>query len=377
MSKPWVGIDGNEANVSSRVGSNVYAFELLWALYGEMNDESPFSVRVYLSGEMLSDLPPATKFWQYRVIGPAKLWTQWRLPLDLYLGPKLQLFFSPGHYTPRFSPVPVVASIMDLAFLFFPDQFKKKDAWQLTNLTRDTVKNAAHLIAISAHTKKDVVKVYDFPGDDITVIYPAVTKVEKMSHDEVEEQLSVLGIRAPYFAFIGTLQPRKNIIRMIEAFELCAAQNDKLFLVLAGKIGWLGEPIAQKIATSAYSDRIIQTGFVSEQQKQAIIQGAHATLLVGLYEGFGIPPLESIRLGVPPIVSNVSSLPEVVGQEGVLVDPYNVSEIADAMMGVLHWSKAVRTEKVEAMRKHSEMFAWEKSGKKLFKLLTELLHTKL
>jgi glycosyltransferase involved in cell wall biosynthesis len=377
MKQFWVGIDGNEANVANRVGSNVYAFEVLWALYEKMDQKSPFFVRVYLSGEVLADLPPATEYWQYRVIGPAKLWTQWRLPLDLFFGPPLQLFFSPGHYTPRVSPVPVIPSIMDLAFVFFPDQFKKKDAWQLTNLTRDSVQKAKHIVAISEYTKTDITKVYDYPSEKITVVYPAVRPVKVMKNEEVKAHLESFQITAPYIAFVGTLQPRKNIVRLIEAFEVCAAVNDKLTLVLAGKIGWLGDAIQEKISSSQYFDRIIQTGFVSNEQKQAIIQGAQATLLIGLYEGFGIPPLESIQLGTPPIVSTTSSLPEVVGQGGVLVDPYDVSSIASGIQDVLSWSATERKKKIEVMQKHAERFSWEASGQKLFDLFVKLLSSKL
>ncbi len=371
--KSWVGIDGNEANVSQRVGSNVYAFELLWALYEQMGGDAPYSVRIYLSSSVQPDMPPETDFWQYRVITPAKLWTQWRLPLDLFFGPPVDLFFSPGHYTPRFSPVPVVVSIMDLAFLLYPEQFKKKDLWQLTKLTRHSVGQAAHVVAISEHTKSDVEKFYGYDSKKITVIYPASQMVKIMKNEEVLGQLQKLGVKKPYFVYVGTLQPRKNIVRLVEAFEQCAKSHPQIQLVLAGKVGWLGEPILEKIKTSPLSGRITLLGFVSEEEKQALIQGAEASVLVGLYEGFGIPPLESIQLGTPPVVSNVSSLPEVVGSAGVFVDPFDVGSIADGLNEVLSWSKSERAKRLEAMQKHVLKFQWNISGKKLFKLLESLL----
>lgn len=369
----WVGIDGNEANVSQRVGSNVYAFELLWALHEQMGVKPEFAVRVYLSAAVLDDMPPQNEHWQYHVIGPAKAWTQWRLPLELFFGPKLDLFFSPGHYTPRWSPVPVIPSIMDLAFLFFPDQFKARDAWQLTNLTRDSVKNAHHLVAISECTKKDIVKAYGYPSAKITVIYPASAPQERLSDKDWKKVTAKWPLPQNYIAFVGTLQPRKNIVRLVEAFELIAQKDGDVQLVLAGKVGWLGEPIQERIESSAYRDRILQLGFVSDEEKTAVIQGARATVLVGLYEGFGIPPLESILLGTPPVVSQTSSLPEVVGPHCITVDPYSAESIATGVQEVLGWTDAQREKHVQKLQKYAEKFGWAKSGQQLYDLLRSRL----
>lgn len=363
MSKQhWVGIDGNEANVVRRVGSNVYAYELLCAMYTHLHSHRDFCVRVYLSGPKLEDLPPATSWWEYRILPPARLWTQWRLPLDLFFRCDLDFFFSPGHYLPRFSPVPVMASIMDLAFLSYPEQFKRKDAWQLTTLTERSVRQSTHLIAISEHTKKDIVQKYHYPSDRITVAYPAASEGQHLSQEEVAQTLKEQGISQPYIAFIGTLQPRKNIERLVAAFEILRERGRTLQLVLVGKTGWLGEPIQQRIESSSYVADIRQTGFVTDQQRQAIMQGAAATVLVGLYEGFGIPPLESILAGTLPIVSQTSSLPEVVGPDGILVDPLEPTDIARGIEDVLRLSEAERRQMVGRLQKYVQKFSWKKSG---------------
>ncbi|MCD8484667.1 hypothetical protein LRY60_03640 [Candidatus Woesebacteria bacterium] len=114
-----IGIDGNEANVLNRVGSNVYAYELLHALHEWLNETQKFSVIVYISAAPLSDMPAETAWWQYRVVPHVPFWTLWRLPLELWQKRDIQLFFSPGHYVPSSAPVPVVPTIMDLAFEFF------------------------------------------------------------------------------------------------------------------------------------------------------------------------------------------------------------------------------------------------------------------
>lgn len=368
-----IGIDGNEANIANRVGSNVYAFELLWAMYRFLEKNQLFGVRVYLRAPARADMPPQQPWWQYRTITPAKLWTQWRLPLDLYLRNDLSLFFSPGHYTPRFSPVPVVASIMDLAFELYPEQFRAKDAFQLTTLTRRSVEKSIHLIAISEFTKQDLVRLYSYPEDNITVAYPAVSVSPRLSSAVRDSTLASLGIKKPYITFVGTLQPRKNIVRLVEAFGRIREQGRELQLVLAGKVGWLGEPIQAAIDASEWKADIIQTGFVSDQQKQAIIEGAEATALVGLYEGFGIPPLESILLGTIPVVSQVSSLPEVVGPDGVMVDPLSVESIAQGLIRVLEMSRDQKQTLLQKQNTHVRKFSWSESGERVCQALAKLL----
>ena len=153
-----IGIDGNEANIEKRVGSNQYAFELLRALKDLKSGDSFY---IYLREQPLPDMPREDNNWHYKVFGPKKFWTQWRLPLELYFGKtKPQVFFTPGHYSPRWSPVPTVISIMDLGYLKFTEQFTKKDLYQLTAWTERSVKSASHIFAISESTKNDIIKAY-------------------------------------------------------------------------------------------------------------------------------------------------------------------------------------------------------------------------
>ena len=175
-----IGIDGNEANVKKRVGSNVYAYNILCQLH-KIRKSTDYKAgkariikfKIYLNSKPLNDLPKQTSWWQYKVLKPKFLWTQWRLPLELYLREsKPDVFFTPGHYAPRFCPVPSVISIMDLAFLEYPKSFRKKDLHQLINWTDYSVRNAAHILTISEYTKKDIVKFYKVSEDKITVTYP-------------------------------------------------------------------------------------------------------------------------------------------------------------------------------------------------------------
>lgn len=374
----WVGIDGNEANVSKRVGSNVYAFELLRALYESLQNDPRFSVRVFVAQEPLSDLPPETEWWQYTVVSNAPLWTLWKLPGALWSHPEIDLFFSPGHYGPAWSAMPKVVSVMDVAYEFFPEQFKKKDRWQLSVLTAWSVKTSRHVVAISESTKKDIVELYHRKPEDISIIYPAAQKGRLVSAQVLNQWKKSLGITQPYILYVGTLQPRKNIIRLVHAFEHLKENGFAGELVIAGKLGWLSQGTADALAHSPHSASIRQLGFVPDEEKSLWLQGAQVLALPGLYEGFGIPALEAIQSGVIPVVSNVSSLPEVVGPEGILVDPYDSRAIAQGLQVVLDFTPEEYQKKLKQLQKFGERFAWHKSGEQLNELLWKLMtHTQV
>lgn len=361
MSEPKVirlAIDGNEANVLNRVGSNVYAFEILKeleVLTRPATEKSVFhKVTVLLSAPPVKDLPPAREGWQYQILKPQKFWTQWALPIHLFLHQsRYDVLFTPGHYAPRLSSIPYVSSVMDLAFLEFGHQFQKNDLLQLRHWTEYSVKHARKVIAISEATKQDVIKKYHRQPADVIIAYPSVSMPDKEPTSlKKASTLKKLSLKKPFLVYVGTLQPRKNIIRLVEAFESVKLglasekvrskiktkrQNpaEKLQLVIAGKIGWLADDTVQRIKESPFFADIILTGYVSDEVKTILLREAEASLSVGLSEGFGIPALESIQLGTIPIVSNTTSLPEVVGKAGILVTPTNHLSIAEGIRKVL------------------------------------------
>lgn len=394
-----IAIDGNEANVQQRVGSNAYAYELLVALEKILQNRPEIEVTVLLSHTPQADLPADRPGWKYVVFGPAPFWTQWALPWYLFnYRNEYQVFFTPGHYAPRISAVPYVSSVMDLAFLHYPQQFKKKDWLQLTEWTRYSVKHAQRVIAISEFTKQDLVKSYQLPADRIVVAHPGVQLSEfaKLKEKEKMLTLSKWQITQPYLLYVGTLQPRKNLGALLRAFELViqqASQPDKnrrsksgytvldagklasLKLVIAGKIGWLADPILQQIQASPVKDRIILTGYVSEAEKHLLYQQSLASVLVGLYEGFGIPPLEAMAAGTIPVVSNSSSLPEVVGDAGVQVNPQDVKAIAHGLQEVLSLPAKERATMLKKGRQQLKKFQWTDSAEIVLETLLKVAAT--
>ncbi|MFH2118350.1 MAG: glycosyltransferase family 1 protein [Candidatus Paceibacterota bacterium] len=386
MNKLRLAIDGNEANVTNRVGSNVYAFEVLKQLYQLTTNKRRFDCTILLSQPAVDDLPKARSNWQYRVIKPARFWTQWALPLHLFWQQKnYDVLFTPSHYAPRLSPVPYVSSVMDLAFLKFPNQFTKHDLFQLKHWTAYSVKRAHKIITISQFSKDAIHDTYQKSLQDIVVAPPAVSESGKYSPLRWKAFLRKHGIeKNNYFLYLGTLQPRKNLLTLIESFEAfyrsqAAAQLKKRTsksapanlpqLVIAGKIGWLADELQKRAEQSAIQEKIIFTGFVNEELKKPLYENAIATLLIGLYEGFGIPPLESLSVGTLPIVSNTTSLPEVVGNAGLTVDPTDQTAIANALEIAWRTPPSKRQQLVRKMRKQTKKFSWKKTGKIILKTI--------
>lgn len=376
-----IGVDGNEANIKNRVGSGQYAFELL-KQFSELSSQSYYddsyhrsNFRVYLKGKSLPDLPKESKNFHYKIFGPKKFWTQFALSVKLTFGPKPDVFFSPAHYGPRFSLVPYVVTIHDLSYLHFPELFKKNDLYQLTSWSKYSIKNSKHIIAVSQSTKDDIVKNYKVSPSKITVIYEGYDNVRfkpqpKNTVNKIKKKYKIIG---DYVIFVGTLQPRKNIECLIEAFRevIFNSQLSTLNLVVVGKKGWLYDSIFQKVKDLDLVDKVIFTDFVKDADLPALISGAKVYVNPSLWEGFGIPPVEAQACGVPVAVSATSSLPEIAGNSAVLVDPASVDSIAKGIQKVIT-DKKLRDKLVERGFQNIKRFSWEKCANQTLKVLSKV-----
>lgn len=380
-----IGIDGNEANVKQRVGSNQYAFELLHALYN-LPEAKTHKWVIYLRSNPLPDLLKTTLWWNYKVFGPKKFWTQAALPLSLLLGKRPDVFFSPGHYRPRWSSIPTVVSIMDLGYLRIPAQFTKKDLLQLTRWTAYSIKKSDHILAISRSTKRDIMKYYKVPSGKITVTYPGYDK-SKFKIKNISKawpfglKLKIIrikkkyGIKSDYILFLSTLKPSKNIEGLIEAYALLA--NDSEFrrmnangisLVVTGKKGWMYESIFQKVKELGLDNKVVFTDFVPEEDVTGLMAGAKVFVLPSFWEGFGIPVVEAMATGVPVVASNIGSLPEIVGNSGILVDPNDPKDIARGIKEALE----NRDELVKKGLARAKLFSWQKTAKQTLEVLEKI-----
>lgn len=360
--KIW--IDGYEANVTQRLGSSQVAFELLLNLE---KIDTKNSYIILLPAPPLSDLPKERIGWKYKILRPGKLWTRIALPLALYFAKqKPDIFFSPTHYLPRFIPSQIkkIVTIFDLSFLHFPEMFTKKDLWQLKNWTEFSIKNSDHIITISNFSKEDISKQYNLSKNKITVAYPGFDK--EMFKPKGEKQDN-------YIIYIGTIQPRKNLLRLIEA----VSKIEDLNLVIVGKSGgegrggWMYEDILKAPEDLGIEDRVKFLGFVPKAELNSLLSKALAFIQPSLWEGFGIPVLEAMASGTPVIVSNVSSLPEVVGNAGFLVDPYSIDQIEQAIRTVTS-DKKLRQKYSKAGIVQAQKFSWSKMAQTVLKVFNSI-----
>ncbi|TSC88371.1 MAG: hypothetical protein G01um101416_39 [Microgenomates group bacterium Gr01-1014_16] len=357
-----IGIDANEANLTrNRVGINQYAFGLLHAIY---QLPTPHAFVIYLKTPLLEDLPKERKNWSYRVIPFPKLWTQTRLPFDLYThSPRPDVFFSMTHYAPRWSPVPTVVAIMDLGFLQSPDQFTAKDFNQLKSWTQYSVKQATRIITISEHSKNDIISACHIDPAFITVTYPGYDqKLFKPTRNS--QVLKKYRITEPYFLFLSSLKPSKNIEGLINAFKDLG--SNIYHLVIAGKKGWLFEDIFKTVKDLKLEDRVIFTGFIDEPDVPVLMTHAAAFVMPSFFEGFGIPVLEAMACSTPVVISKVASLPEVAGDAGIYVNPHNIDSIASGLSTAIG---PKRKEFVDKGLERVKSFSWVNTAKLTLKCL--------
>ena len=372
-----IGIDGNEANVKNKVGSNTYAFEILRELK-KRNSNTEYLI--YLKKKQQPDLPLQSKNWHYKILKPERLWTQFRLPLELFFSTiKPHLLFSPGHYGPRFCPMPLVISIMDLAFLRFPEQFRKKDLFTLSSWTKYSVKKAKKILTISEATKKDIIKYYQVEPEKILVTYPGYDRKKfKETKDllRIKKTLDKFNLKSQYIIYVGTIQPRKNLEKLIEAFaEVINCVNYPLALVIIGKKGWLYESVFQKPEQLKIEEKVLFLDFIKSNELAHLLNSALCFVLPSLYEGFGIPVLEAMACGTPVVLSNGSSLPEVAGDLGIYVDPQKKDDIAK---GIIKAIKIRRSGNYQVFKNRliakAQKFSWDKCGEKTYNLLQEVAY---
>ena len=349
-----IGIDANEANLTAqRVGVNQYAFELLKAIH-TLKTKHKFII--YLKNPLRNDLPAEKENWHYRVIPFPKLWTQTRLPFDLFFHkPRPDVFFSMTHYAPRIAPMPTVVAVMDLGFLQTPEQFTSKDFNQLKHWTGYSVRQAQKVIAISEHTKKDIIREYGKSPQDITVTYLAYDK-------KLFKPTPVVSEAEPYILFLGSLRPSKNVEGLIRAFAKLSLSELPVGtqLVIAGKKAWLYEQIFQLTRDLKLEGKVVFTGFVEESEKPVLMSQAAAFVMPSFYEGFGIPVLEAMACGTPVVMSNIASLPEVAGDAGIYVDPYNIDSIS---RGIIEAIGPERGRWVKKGLERVKLFSWAKTAR--------------
>jgi glycosyltransferase involved in cell wall biosynthesis len=265
-----------------------------------------------------------------------------------------------------------VVTVHDLGYLSYPEAHKPADRRYLDWSTRWNAHEAAAVLADSQATKADLIAAYGARPDKIHVVY--LGRDESLK--QVTNPLRLAAVRAKYdlaqryLLYVGTLQPRKNLVRVVQAFGCIAGRPElaDVQLVLAGKKGWLYDSLFEQVSREGLSERIVFPGYIPDEDLPALLSAATAFVFPSLYEGFGIPVLEAGRCGLPVITSNTSSLPEVAGDAALLVDPHDVDAIADAMYRIIT-DRDLAAELTRRGHENVKRFSWEKCARETLAVL--------
>jgi glycosyltransferase involved in cell wall biosynthesis len=295
----------------------------------------------------------------------------WFIPhiLKLY---RLDLYHNPAYVIPFFYFGKSVITIHDMAYYKNPAWFPGHQFFNTRILTPFSIWKAKKIIAVSESTKKDTIKYFKVKKVKIKVILEGIDDYCNIAVDEnkIDDKLK---FSSPYFLALGTLEPRKNLVRLIQSFDKFLQENpDSNFkLVLAGKKGWKYEPIFEAIKALKLEDKVIWVGYVTLPEKIFLLRHAYCLVFPSLYEGFGLPILEAMNMGVSVVTSNVSSIPEIVIDNAVLIEPEDVESIKDGL-NKIYRNQELRQKLIERGRGIARHFTWEKSAQKTLELFESL-----
>lgn len=354
-----VGIDASRLSVATRTGTERYSLEVIGAL-AQIDRLTPYTL--YCNG-VPAALPRVGPNVRLHNMPFSRLWTHARLSWEMRWNPP-DVLFVPAHVVPLRHPPRTVVTIHDLGYLYFPHAHTARRRIELHLSTRWSARVASHIIAISHATRAALVSHYGIAPHKITVIHHGVAP----SFHPITDTATLTAVRArygmggPYLLYVGTIQPRKNLVRLIDAFAQAiqhGAMDEGVSLVIAGKRGWLTQAIERRAAEQGIAQRVHLTGYVDDADLPALLSGALAFVFPSLYEGFGMPVLEAMACGTPVLTSTTSSLPEVAGDAALLVPPHDTAALAEALAQLVS-DAALRDSLRERGTEWAKQFTWKR-----------------
>src|SRR5215475_7735138 len=376
LSKMRIGIDahaigarqgGNETYISNLIkslaeidGDNLYTIYLANADAAARwreeftNRYKNFSIRL---------LPPPTPLVRVPVYLTYELF---RRPVDV-----LHVQYT----APPFCRIPIVVTIHDLAFERMPETFTRRGSFQLKLTVRRTAKKAARIATVSEYSRQDLLDIYKLPPEKVVVTYNGVESHFTPRPDlpnESQEIRSRYGISRDFLLAVGSLQPRKNLIRLIRAYAKLRSERADFTpqLGIVGRRVWLTHEIFDEVKKHRWADDVILTGYVADEDLPALYRAAKAFVYPSLFEGFGLPPLEAMACGTPVVTSGVSSLPEVTGGAALLIDPNDERALANALIEIVS-NERLRAELRERGIAQAKKFTWRDAAEKTLRLYQE------
>lgn len=367
--KKRIGIDASRALSVTPTGTEGYSYHLIRALLPCLLPEH--GVRLYVRQ------PPPTEAFpgaELRAILLPRLWTHVGLSWEMVHEPP-DLLFIPAHVLPVVRPHRTLVTVHDLGYRYFPTTHPLSQRLYLGLSTRWNATVASHVLVDSRATRDALVETYNITRDKITVVYPGYDAALR----PVRNPQALRNVRArygigqgPYVLSLGRIQPRKNLIRLISAFDRVSAQHPTLRLVLAGPTGWLVDPIREHVARLGLQERVHFPGYVAEADKATLLSDAVLFAFPSLYEGFGFPVLEAQACGVPVLTSTTSSLPEVAGEGALLVDPEDTQAIGRGLARLLT-DATLRQTLIAQGRANLRRFSWQEAADRVSMIMRRLL----
>lgn len=370
-----IGIDASRIASAGRTGTERYSVEVIGAL-ARLDRRNHYTL--YCNG-LPQTLPLLGSNMRLRSLPFPRLWTHLRLSLEMQQQPP-EVLFVPSHVVPLRHPPRSVVTLHDLGYLAFPQAHTLARRLDLHLTTLWSARAAQRIIAISHATRHDLVTRYAINPQRIHVVHhgvaPHFQPVRNAARIAAARERYGLDTEGSYMLYVGTVQPRKNLARLLDAFAQAASGTTdtpplphNLHLVIAGKRGWLTTAIEQRAAQAGIAGRVRFTGYVDDADLPALLSGALAFVFPSLYEGFGMPVLEAMACGTPVLTSITSALPEVAGDAALLVAPHDTHALADALARLAH--DAPLRERLHADgRARAATFTWERCAAETLRVLS-------
>lgn len=303
------------------------------------------------------------------------VWEQLAWPLAA-LGGRIDLLHSLAFVTPLLAPCPTVVTVFDLSFMHYPQQFPPTQRLYLTSQTRRSVQNATRVVAISESGRADLNRLLGVPLPKIDVVPPGVDgRFRPREAETIAAFRRRAGLDAPFILHVGTLQPRKNLPLLIDAFAQLVEQPDTpadIQLVLVGGKGWLYDEIFARVKERRVEDRVRFTGYVADTDLPLWYNAADMVVFPSLYEGFGLPVAQAMASGTPVVAADVAAIPEAAGEAALLFDPLDSAALANRMANVLADAALAATLRQRGLRR-AQAFSWNESARRLVEVYRRAL----
>lgn len=362
--------------VNAKAGLGRYAATLTAALA----QERPGQIHLFANLTAQARIPPALADLPLRTVRAG--YKPWRMAVWLgqlagigfnRLVGECAVFHATEHLLVPMRGVPTVLTVHDLIYRLFPAHHKRLNFWYLNAAMPLYVRRADAIIAVSESTKRDLIRLYGIPAEKVTVIYEAASPV---FHPQPPEHVAAVraryGLPERYLLTVGTIEPRKNLPRLVEALAALRLDMPDLKLVVAGAKGWLFEGFFEAIERHDQGQAVVLPGYIADDDLPALYAGAEVVVQPSLYEGFGLPVLEAMACGAPVACSRTSSLGEIAGQAALTFDPLNVEEMAEVIRRLLADADLRERLRHKGLA-HAANFSWGKAARETWAVYERLM----